>query len=98
VPSSRKATTLVPGSRPATRREGASVSQCHLRVAGVGKSLLGRYDNVFAPERSGTHPVPLHSDAGNQRPGEPHARCQRLGHVDQRVFSNIGHDVFSCST
>jgi hypothetical protein len=63
-----------------------------LRIAGVGEALLGGHDNVFAPERSGTHPVSRHGNAGNQRPGEPRALRQRFGQADQRVLTDIGHD------
>jgi hypothetical protein len=80
------------------RCKGASIGQCHFRVANVGESLLRGHDDVFAPERSGTHPVPRDGDTCNQRPREPHALCQRIGQIDQRVFSNIGHDLFSYST
>ena len=73
------------------RCEGASVGQCHFRVTDIGESLFGGHDDVFAPERSGTHPVPRRGDACDQKPGEPHALCQRFGQGDQRVFGDIGH-------
>jgi hypothetical protein len=80
------------------RCKGASVGQCHLRLAGIGESLFRGYNNVLAPERSGTPPMSRHGNRGNQRPGELRALRQRFGQVDERVFTNIGHDLFSYST
>ncbi len=93
-PSSRKATTLVPGSRPATRAVKALPSANVTFASPASGNLCSEATTTSlrqsVPERircPGTAILATRSRASLTR------SASACGQVDQRVFSNIGHDL-----
>jgi hypothetical protein len=95
APSRRRAMTLVPGSRPATRAASplasASVTVASPTSGNCCSEATTTSLRQSVPERSR---CPCMEMLVTPRPSEPHALVQRLGQTGQQIVSGIGHDLF----
>ena len=99
VPSRRRATTFVPGSRPATRAANALPSANVTVASGaLGNRCSAATTTSFRQSIPETHPMSRYGDADDQRPSEGGPFGKGFGQSDQRVFHAVGHDLFSSST